>query len=75
MERDELLALRDKILSGDPPFTEKDVFGKPSRKTGTPGLLERRAAGDYDTNASGVRIALEAVVALIQDRLDHMRKP
>jgi|GEM_PF-5246753 hypothetical protein len=73
MTRDDFLALRDKILQGDPPFTV-DSLGKPARKTGIPGLIERRALGDYDVSASGVRLALEGVLVLVQDRIDRMKK-
>lgn len=73
MERDQLLALRDKLLNGDPPYV-RDGIGKPSRRSGNRGLVEQRALGDYDTSASFLRLVGETVLSLIDERLSRMRK-
>lgn len=74
MTREEMIAERDRLLHGDPPFT-LDPLGKMTRKDGIPGLLERRQYGDYDVNASGVRLALESQLQAWQHLIDRMRKP
>lgn len=76
MTREELLELRQKLLRGSPPFTPDPTNpGNMTRKIGVPGLEERRAMGDFDANASGVRMALEACLALVQNEIDKKRKP
>lgn len=73
MKRDELVQLRERVLLGEPPYT-KDALGKLRRERGgLPGLHERQALGDHDPNASGVRLALETQVALIDHLLERMR--
>jgi hypothetical protein len=74
MTREELLALRNKLIVGDPPFT-RDPTGRMARSDGIAGLEERRALGDYDANAAGIRLALEACLKLAQHLLDRMKKP
>jgi hypothetical protein len=73
LSREELLEIRDQIIRGSPPYT-KDSIGTLKRVGGVPGLDERKAMGDYDTNASGVRMALEICLKLVQHSLDRAKK-
>lgn len=74
MTREELMELRSSLLLGNPPYEIDPVTGARKRKSGTPGLEERRTMGDYDTNASGIRVALEACLQLTDCLLDRMKK-
>lgn len=69
MTHDELVAWRNRLLLGDPPY-EKDSLGAFVRKSGMAGLHERRHGGLYDVNASGVLMAMEASLALCQHAID-----
>lgn len=72
MTKEELLAIRKRLIMGDPPY-EKDDMGNLRRRGGVAGLHERKSLGDHDPNASGVRLALETLLALIDDRLEKAR--
>lgn len=73
MTREELLEVRKRLMLGDPPYT-RDTMGNLRReKGGLPGLLERQALGDHDPNASGVRLALDTTLMLIDHLLEKMR--
>ncbi len=74
MTREEIVELRLRLIRGDPPYEELDLMGKPKRaKGGIPGLDERKALGDYDPSASGIRLTMEAVVKLMDHLLERMR--
>jgi len=74
MTREEIIELRLRLIRGDPPYEELDLMGKPKRaKGGTPGLDERKALGDYDPGASGIRLVMEALVKLMDHLLERMR--
>ena len=71
MTRDELVELRQKLLLGFPPY-ETGAMGELMRKSGIAGLHERRRLGTYDTNASGILLALETILTLCDHALDNM---
>lgn len=80
MTYEDLAKLREKLLMGDPPYGLNDVeevwpIGPViKRKKGTPGIEERRHVSEYDTNAAGIRMALEACFTLTQHLMDGMKK-
>ena len=71
MTRDELVKLRQDLLLGIPPY-DKGIMGELVRKSGAPGLHERRQMGNYDANAVGILVAMEACLVLCQHVLDNM---
>ena len=74
--RDEMLALRKKIMMGDPPYeVEKagPLAGKKIRKTGSPGLQELREIGNYGAGAGGTVIALEAILQVVEHLLERLK--
>lgn len=74
MTREELIELRERLISGDPPYEGLDLMGKPKRgRGGIAGLDERKALGDYDTSASGIRMVMEALVKLADHLLEGMQ--
>lgn len=74
MKREELVELRDHLIRGDPPYEGFDLMGKPKRgRGGVAGLEERKAMGDYDPNASAIRLLMEAQLKLIDHLLERMR--
>lgn len=73
MKRDEMIDLRKRLVRGDPPYTVDQMGNLIREKGGLAGLDERRALGDHDPNASGVRLALETQLALIDHLLERMR--
>jgi hypothetical protein len=74
MTREELVALRTLLMRGTPPYT-KNALGALERKSGgIPGIEERRAMGQYDTNASGVLLALEASLMMVDHILERTKK-
>ena len=74
MTREEMIDLRKRLLRGDPPYEERDVMGRPKReKGGVPGLDELKAMGDYGAGASGIRLALEAQLQIIEHLLERLR--
>jgi hypothetical protein len=74
MKREEMVELRTRLIRGDPPYDEIDLMGKPKRgKGGVPGLDERKALGDYDPGAGGLRLSFEALVKLIDHFLERMK--
>jgi hypothetical protein len=74
MTREEMIDLRLRLIRGDPPYEEVDLMGKPKRaKGGVAGLDERKALGDYDTSAAGIRLVMDALVKLADHLLERMR--
>jgi hypothetical protein len=74
MNRDEMVELRRRLIRGDPPYEEVDLMGRPKRdKSGVPGLDELKAMGDYGAGASGIRLALETELRIIDHLLEKMR--
>lgn len=74
MTRDEMVELRKTLLLGSPHYKEVDLMGRPKReKGGVPGIHELQAMGDYGAGASGIRLALESVVQILDHMLERMR--
>lgn len=73
MKRDEMVELRKRLMMGEPPYTVDPMGNLRREKGGLPGLNERKRAGDHDPNASGVRLALETLLALIDHWLERMK--
>lgn len=67
--RDRLVALRKRVLMGDPPY-KVDPLMKTKRREfgGKPGLEELVDIGDYGPGAASQRLTME----LIRDILDDM---
>lgn len=72
MKREELLELRTHLVRGDPPY-EVDQMGNKRRTKGVAGLDERKALGDHDPNAAGIRLALESLLKLTDHLLERLR--
>ena len=70
--RKRFVALRDRLVLGEPPYI-KDAMGNMRRESGTPGLDELKAIGDYGPTASGIILALETGLQIIDDMLEGMR--
>ena len=73
MTKEELVAIRRRLVLGDPPCTKDGMGNLIRERGGTPGLHERQALGDHDPNASGVRLALETSLLLVDHLLERMR--
>lgn len=73
MTREEMILLRKHLIMGNPPYTTDAIGNLKREKGGTPGLHERQHLGDHDPNASGVRLALETHLNLIDHLLERMR--
>jgi hypothetical protein len=76
MTRQELLDLRTKLIRGDPPYTVRKVgpIEERNRSGGVPGLDERAMINEFDANASGVKLALQACLALTEHLLERLKK-
>lgn len=72
MTKEEMLDLRDRIIRGDPPY-EVDQMGNRRRHSGTAGLDELKAVGDFGAGAASARLALGAVLQLVDHVLERMR--
>lgn len=72
MTKEELAQIRQRLLLGEPPYT-KDPMGNLVRSTGVAGLHERQQRGDHDANASGVRLALETHLQVLEHLIERMR--
>lgn len=72
MNRAELVALRDRIIMGHPAYT-RDVMGNRRRETGTRGLEELKAIGDYSPTASGVILSLESTLLVVEHLLERAK--
>lgn len=71
MTREEIVALRDRLLLGSPAY-KTGQMGEMLRVTGSAGLHERRHGGAYDAGANGILLALESCLTLCQHILDQM---
>lgn len=73
-ERDDMVALRNRLLLGEPPY-EIDAFlqTKVRKKGGAPGLEELRDIGNYDAGAGANILALEACLQIIDHLLGRMK--
>lgn len=71
MTRDELVALRETLLLGTPPY-KKGAMGELLREKGAPGIHEYRQMGAYDAGAMGTLLALESALSLCQHVIDQM---
>jgi hypothetical protein len=67
-QRDELIALRKRLMMGDPPYEIEPVLGRKVRKTGTPGFHELQEIGNYGAGASGTVLTMDAIIQI----LDHL---
>lgn len=71
--RDKLLALRKKIIVGNPPFEVDEVMGTHRRREGAAGLEELRAIGDYFPGAQTQRMNLEILLEIVEDLLERAK--
>lgn len=73
MTKEEMVLLRRRLVLGEPPYTTDAIGNLKREKGGIAGLHERQKLGDHDPNASGVRLALETQLVLIDHLLERMR--
>lgn len=73
MTRKEIVMLRERLLTGSPPY-RVDSMGNLLRSGGVAGIHEIRRMGSFDsmTSASATLLALETCLALCQHVLDQM---
>ncbi len=67
-DRADMVALRDRLLLGDPPYEIDPFLQTKIRKSGAPGLEELRDIGNYDAGAAANILALDACLQII----DHI---
>lgn len=71
--RDEMAALRKKIMMGEPPYEIDPFLQTKIRKSGTRGLEELRDIGNYSAGAEAAILALEASLQIVDHLLERMR--
>lgn len=71
--RDELAALRKRLIMGDPPYVIDEVMQTKKRHGGAPGLDELKAIGDYAPGAASLRLLFESQIAFIDHMLERTR--
>jgi hypothetical protein len=72
-KRDEMVALRKRLMVGEPPYEIEPVMGRKVRKTGTKGLDELKDIGNYDAGADGTVLALETCLHIIDHILERLK--
>ena len=75
MTRDELVALRDRLVRGDPPYELDDMGNMRRGRGGVRGVNELIRMGDHNPDAAVIRMALETCLQLTDHLLERMRKP
>lgn len=72
--RDRLVALRKRLIMGDPAYEIDPVLGNKKRPWGTkPGIEELTEIGDYAPGAASLRMTMETLRDLIDDMLDRVK--
>jgi hypothetical protein len=72
MTKDEMVAMRDRIIRGIPPYRVDDM-GNLRRDGGTPGLQELKKVGDHNPDSAVIRLTLESCLQLVDHLLERMR--
>jgi len=72
-ERDDMLALRSRLMVGDPPYEIDPFLQTKVRKSGAPGFEELRDIGNYDAGASANILALDACIQIIDHLLGRIK--
>ena len=70
-KRDDMVAIRKRLLMGDPPYTVDPVMQTKKRSGGNPGLEELNAVGDYAPGAASLRLTIDSLIRLIDVFLER----
>ena len=72
-ERDDMVALRSRLMLGDPPYEIDPYLQTKVRKSGVPGFEELRDIGNYDAGAAANILALDACIQIIDHLLERIK--